>query len=244
MENILYNQHYELEEKHWWFVGRRKIISALMSQLISEKLLPSALDIGCATGFNANMLRNFAENITGIEMSAEVARLAKKRTSQMKIIVGKFPEVEIEEKFDLITLFDVLEHIENDEFALRKISKLLNPNGYLILTVPAFSFLWGKLDKSAGHYRRYTKNTLYPLLDRSGFLVKRMTYFNTFLFPAIFAYRKMHNVIDIKKRGNDFTATPAFLNTPLSLLFGSERFFLRKLDFPFGVSLFVAAKKT
>lgn len=139
MEKQLYQEMYDIEEKHWWFQGRRKILRALIEKEVGRA--GKILDIGCGTGFNAKWLGELGGGILyGVEISDEAISLAKKRMPDLKIIKGEFPEVEISERFDLVTLFDVLEHFEDDIGALTKIASLLKAGGYAVFSVPAFSF--------------------------------------------------------------------------------------------------------
>ena len=95
---------------------------------------------------------------------------------------------EFSNSFNLITLFDVLEHIENDHNALLHLNKLLKNQQFILLTVPAFNFLWSDHDDALSHYRRYTKKTLSLVLENSGFKIIRISYFMTWIFPFIGLY--------------------------------------------------------
>jgi SAM-dependent methyltransferase len=241
MEKQLYQEMYNIEEKHWWFVGRRKILFEITKRKIGK--VGQVLDIGCGTGVNAKWLGELGEEVYGVEMSDEVIELAKKRTPNLKVIKGEFPNIEISERFDLITLFDVLEHFEDDSDALKKIGALLNPGGYAVFSVPAFPFLWSEHDELAHHKRRYTARELREKLIQAGFSPVRITYFNTFLFLPIFLFRLMRKLLGLRGGKTDFFMAPEPSNFLLAKLFGAERFFLRFTDFPFVVSLLAVVKK-
>jgi SAM-dependent methyltransferase len=242
MENKLYQELCDLEERHWWFVGRRRIIFDLINREIPE-VLSRALDIGCGTGFNAELLRSRAKEVWGLEASGEMAEEAGKRAPGVVVVEGVFPEARIGLQFNLITLFDVLEHLEDDRAALEKIHSLLEPGGYAVFTVPAFSFLWSEHDDLAHHKRRYAMPELNRLLDAAGFSIQRLTYFNTFLFAPIWLLRRARRIAEFRRGSSDFFIAPSAINRILASFFGAERFFLRRMDFPFGVSLFAVARK-
>lgn len=232
---------YELEEKHWWFVGRRRVLCDSIKRKVgkTEKIL----DIGCGTGINAKWLGELGKEVYGVEISDEAIEFAEKRTPNLKVIQGEFPNIEINDRFDLITLFDVLEHFEDDSDALKKIGALLNPGGYAVFSVPAFSFLWSEHDELAHHKRRYTARELREKLVQAGFYPVKITYFNTFLFLPILLFRFMRKTFGLRGGKTDFFMAPAPINQVLAQLFGAERFLFRFVDFPFGVSLLAIAKK-
>lgn len=242
MERQLYKEMYDIEKNHWWFLGRRKILFDVMRRTINGKT-ERVLDVGCGTGLNALFLERIGGRVYGLEASDEAIAMAKERNPRLMIIKGEFPHVEIKDRFDLITLFDVLEHCENDLAALRKIHSLLNHDGYAVFTVPAFSFLWSEHDELAHHKRRYTASELRQKLEHAGFEVIRTSYFNAFLFLPAAIFRVLRKLLGLWKGSSDFFMLPAPLNSVLAFMFGSERFFLRFVDFPFGVSIIAIAQK-
>lgn len=242
MEKQAYCELFEIEKEHWWFRGRRAIIFDMISREIPEKV-SSALDIGCGTGFNNVLLKEKVEHVTGLEMSDEVIQFTKERAPDITIIKGVFPNVPQHGMFDLITLFDVLEHLDNDAFALKKIHSLL-AGGRVIITVPAFSVLWSEHDEMFHHKRRYTVRDLKHKLETAGFDVQRISYFNTLLFLPVLLVRVVKKIFGLRTGASDFSLTSSWGNSVLAFLFGFERYFLRFIDFPFGVSIVAVAKKT
>ena len=141
-----------------------------------------------------------------------------------------------------MTLFDVLEHLDDDAEALRKAASLLNETGRLVLTVPAHRFLWSPHDEINRHRRRYSFGGLRDCLLGSGLEIQRMTYFNTLLFPVVWGARLLRRGLAPKgDRRSDFRIQGDWINNLLSALFGSERFLLRRIDLPFGVSILAVA---
>jgi SAM-dependent methyltransferase len=232
-----YTEISETQLGHWWFVGRRSIIR----DLISRMHLPKAakiLEVGCGPGGNLNMLNDFGF-IKAFEMSKDAIAMARKQTNNcFDIKVGSCPnDIPFEgEKFDLICMFDVLEHIDEDGETLIVLKKLLKDNGKLLITVPAYQWLYGGHDKLLHHKRRYSFNELTIKAKSSGYQVEKLTYFNCILSPIALAVRVYEKIFS--------GATPVGASTPnklvnniLCCLFKSEKYLLRYLRLPFGISL-------
>lgn len=243
MDHVVYQQMYNLEKNHWWFRGKRAIISAMLKQTV-HKPLASALDIGCGSGFNAYLLKPFAEKITGLESSDEAIRQAKVRSPKLHIIKGAWPQAHISGTFGIITCFDVLEHIRDDGSAIKRIEQILNPGGYLVITVPALPLLWSDHDVLANHFRRYTARELRKRITQHTSLeVVRVTYFNSILFVPILLFRAVKKLFRLRSGETDIFDVPLPANELLARLFAAERIYLRFLNAPFGVSLLCIARK-
>lgn len=147
--------------------------------------------------------------------------------------------------FELVTALDVIEHIDDDLGALREIRRVLRPGGRLLLTVPAYRFLWGRQDEINLHKRRYVALEVRKRLQSAGFDVQRLTYMNTLLFPAIAAIRLIRHVLPAPAEPpSDFAfPAPRPLNVLLSAVFGAERYVLSRFDIPFGVSILALAQR-
>ena len=138
-------------------------------------------------------------------------------------------------------MLDVLEHIDQEKSSLLSVKRQLKDNGVLILTVPAYPFLWSQHDENACHKRRYTRKSLIKVLEKSGYRIQKISYINTFLFPIICILRCMQNLLKLKDKTHD--VPPKWLNIILSKIFMLEGYFLTEMAFPFGLSLFVYAEK-
>lgn len=230
------------EDQHWWFVARRGIVSDCISEL---DLPPNAkiLEVGCGTGGNLQMLSQFG-SIHGIEMDQEALHLAHNKTAhRLPLTYGKCPD-EIpfaNEQFDLICLLDVLEHIEDDASALLALKARLAPGGKIVLTVPAYPWMFGAHDTFLHHHRRYTKTQLSNLLRNTGLVQQRMTYFNCLLFPLAALTRLAEKMLSRKQSVGTQTPSP-LINNALRTIFSSERALLKNGNLPFGVSLLCVAK--
>lgn len=242
MEASLYSQMRELEDRHWWFVGRRVIVASLLrgSGLPQHARI---LDLGCGSGGNLAMLSQFGE-VLGAELDEHAAQLARER-GVAPVLRGKLPDALplAAGSFQCVTLLDVLEHIEDDRATLRTVNQLLSPEGRLLITVPAFPFLWGPHDEAHHHQRRYRANGLRQILEDAGFEITTLSYCNSWLFPVVALVRVFRRLFPGGDAGAELGLPPVLVNTLLAKLFASERHLLR-VGLPFGVSLVVLAKKT
>ncbi|QQG42859.1 MAG: class I SAM-dependent methyltransferase [Candidatus Giovannonibacteria bacterium] len=243
MERAQYIELYNTEKDHWWFRGRRKIISECLRLFCAQKV-ERALDIGCGTGFNAALLGNFSKNIFGLDFSDVAADLAKKLNPDFTLIKGEFPKIHLHEQYNIVTLLDVLEHIENDGAALKQIEELLAPGGLALITVPAFDFLWTEHDKLLHHKRRYTKTGLRDMIrSNTNLAINKLSYFNFFMFAPIFGFRALRKILNLNEGESDFFMLPKPLNYALEKIFSLEARALRLINFPFGVSVICVLQK-
>lgn len=239
MKESIYRQMREVEDVHWWFTARRKIIGKIIKQLnLPENT--RILDAGCGTGGNLKMLSTYG-SVTGVEMDQKAAEMARDRNIG-SVLEGYLPDsfpIDEKEKFNLIVLLDVLEHIEDDSASLKQIKKYLNENGKLIITVPAFPFLWSSHDEVHHHKRRYTQHSLAKVVKLSGMNVKYISYYNMLLFPAA-AIIRIISKLGPGKSSQDSNEVPLpgnYLNKLLSKLFSFEAGFIGSVKVPFGLSL-------
>lgn len=241
MDDELFQQMAAIERVHWWFVARRKIIAKLIKEL---RLPPRAeiLDVGCGTGGNLPMLADFGD-VTAIESNPIAISFAKKFDCA-RILQGKLPnDIPLEgRQFDLVLVADVLEHLRDDLDALATLNSLLKSTGWLLVTVPAFPFLWSHHDIQHGHYRRYKKDGVRALAVSAGFKPQVLTYFNTLLFPVVAALRMAQHVLGLNDL-NELKVPSQHLNKLLCTILSSERHIIGKLPLPFGVSLLLLCRK-
>ena len=155
------------------------------------------------------------------------------------VFQGKLPYAlpEFSQLFDLVTLFDVIEHIKEDETSLQNCCSLLKPGGHIILTVPAFNFLWSQHDDENHHQRRYRRRDLLELSQRCGLTLNYVSYFNFWLFPAVAAVRLVRKIIPYQAAWQDMRQPNKFTNKVLQDILSSERHILRRSSLPFGISL-------
>jgi SAM-dependent methyltransferase len=242
MDERLLQTMLEVDEHHWWYRGRRRIIRTELDRL---PLPPDAriLDAGCGSGRTLEELVDYGE-VQGIELSPAAAEVARARGCGT-VEVGKLEELPWEaESFDLITCLDVLEHLPDDRLALEELRRVCKPGGWLVATVPAYQSLWSYHDEANHHYRRYERATFRAAAVDSGWRVERMTAFNSLLFaPAAIvrlAQRRRRN------GGQEFDLNigPTWLNRVLERPLRLEaRWLARGRTLPAGLSLMAVLQK-
>lgn len=179
------------------------------------------------------MLQKFGE-VSAMEMEEFAVNHALKITKNVK--KGHLPNnITYDEKFDLICLFDVLEHVDDDQTSINNIKKLLKTDGILLITVPAYQWLYGSHDKLLHHKRRYQLNQLEDILIE--FKTLKKSYFNTFLFPLVTLSRIIDKMIVNKKASLGYDIPNKVINTIFYNIFKSEKKFLSKINFTFGSSI-------
>jgi SAM-dependent methyltransferase len=242
MDRQVYARMAELEDGHWWFVARRRILSEALRRYTALPAGARILEAGCGTGGNMPMLSQFG-SVAGFEPDDEARDLAL-RQGAFDIRAGALPDhIPFDpESFDLVVALDVLEHVADDVGSLAALGACLRPGGWTLLTVPAFPFLWSRHDVSHHHHRRYVKPRLCDLTRAAGLRLVRATYFNSLLFPAIAGVRFVKSCIGASAREDD-AMPPRALNRLLTALFASERHLIGRVPLPAGVSLLMLARK-
>jgi SAM-dependent methyltransferase len=241
MEQNAYRDMASTEQAHWWFLARRKIVE----ETIKGFDLPSSyriLEVGAGTGGNLKLLHQFGD-LSAVEMD-EYARTYATRVTGVDVEYGFLPDSlpAYSHNFDLICMFDVLEHVEKDRQSLKLLATRLNAGGRILITVPAYPWMWTEHDVVLHHYRRYTRRTLSTVIDGAGLKLNRLTNFNTLLFPAAVAARLLASAIG--KKGSPGSELPsAFVNSTLKTIFTSEAPLLRRTNLPFGLSLMAIASR-
>lgn len=241
MEREAYHMMDRQEAFHWWFVARRRIIDALIEQHVRLPSNARILEAGCGTGGNLALLASHGA-LSAFEYDPE-ARAIAKRKSGLEIVPGALPgEVAFaDESFDMVALLDVLEHLDEDAASLATLRRKLASGGKLLLTVPAAPWLWSAHDVQHHHKRRYTKAQLRALLGEIGFADVKIGYFNSLLFPLAVLDRLLGKLGLRKATGSGEPS--AALNSLFEKIFSSEAKLLRRLSFPFGLSLYAIAAR-
>jgi len=230
----------KLEERHWWFVARRRILLSVLKRNLDLKERLQILDIGCGGGATMGSLRRYG-NVRGIDTSEEAVEYNRERGREVSLAaVESIPFAD--NSFDLVLALDVIEHVPDDLQALRELFRTLRSGGSLLVTVPALRILWSAHDVSHGHYRRYTLGELRGRLETAGFEVVTATYFNTLLSPLIFALRLLWRFRP-KSTASDLTELPQPLNALLTGVFSLEKLLVGRIRLPFGVSALCYARK-
>jgi SAM-dependent methyltransferase len=238
----MYRIFFDIQKKHWWFVIRKRIVLDTIDRYLLKSSDLKVLDIGCGSGVMLNALEDVGETF-GMDMSDEAISFSKEIFNG-KVEKGFLPDqIPYEENyFDLITALDVIEHVDRDIDSLKAIRTRLVPDGKVVITVPAYMYLWSAHDALNEHKRRYTLTELNAKLVQAGFTVDKISYFNTLLFPVVFIVRMLNNIL--KRDGASDVDMPSRpVNFVLEKIFGIEKYMLKFVNLPFGVSILAVARK-
>ena len=246
MENDEYKIMYDLEKSYWWFVGKQFLIKNYLKRLGLDRLKQAKiLDIGCGTGIILKILEEFG-TAYGIDLSSEAIGFLRQRDLNFVACADAGQPLPFRNNvFSAITCLDVLEHLDNDLGLLEEMVRICKPEGYIIITLPAFDILWSIHDEALHHKRRYTLKQILAYVSRLNCRVIKASYFNTILFLPILIVRKLKSLLPHKKEleSDFFIPMPGWINSLLKSLFISEIFFSKSLSLPFGVSLLLIIKK-
>jgi SAM-dependent methyltransferase len=238
-----------VEDVHWWFVGRRRILLEVLDRYLAPNGSHARriLDVGCGTGTMLTYLAAFG-NAEGVDIDEEAIGFCRDRGLQ-NVRLGEAANLPFDDgSFDLVTALDVVEHLDDDVAAFREMKRVLRPGGQILVTVPAHRFLWGDQDEVNMHKRRYNARELRARLVESGFDVVRISYMNAVLFAPIAAVRLArrleHRLRPRIQVQSDFRyPAPRPVNFLLAAVFGAEGPILRRVNIPFGVSILALAQK-
>ena len=243
MQQHTYSIMYEVEGKHWWFAGRRRIIAGFVAEVCRNfsGTRPRILDVGCGTGANLQMLDEFGD-AEGVDVSTDALEFCRTR-GLAKVKQGAAESLPFADaSFDLVTGLDVVEHLDDDIAGLSEMRRVLRPDGRAVLFVPAFMFLWGVQDDISNHRRRYTLPALKQKLRDAGLTIERASYANITFFMPILVGRVLMRLTGLRPASENNINIGA-LNGLLGRILGAESWWLRHMKFPFGVSIICVARK-
>jgi SAM-dependent methyltransferase len=232
----------DLGETYWWFVGRRFILERILRRFGKHSRI--AVDIGCGSGRNMYVLESLADQVIGIDRSAVAVELAASH---------RWPIVRADSRalplagssVDLVSALDVLEHLDDDRVALDEFQRVLCPGGVLLLSVPAYRFLWSEHDEALMHRRRYVASELHIRLTCAGFRVLKRSYAVFFAFFPIVLYRLFRGLFPkgpVVPQAS-YVRLPSVLNRFLTVLLRLEAWMIGRINLPWGTSLVFLAQK-
>lgn len=247
METIEYRRLFEREEFYWWNIGRREILKSVFNQHLVFKRGLSILDIGCGAGGNIKILGDFG-SVTGLDISEEALKFAKTHRAFKDLVMGDAEHLPFQnESFDLVSAFDVLEHVPNDRQAIQEMFRVLKKGGFALITVPAHRWLWSRHDEALHHLRRYTTNELREKLCHAGFSVVKHSHFVIPAIPFLLVRETMRRIQRIPQERETIdtydTVLPSWLNRFLIWWLFVEKIFMRFIPIPAGSSLVIISQK-
>ena len=241
MDEALYDLTHSQATMHWWYQGRSAILRRVLGRYLSVDQSVEFLEIGAGAGVNIPMLKEFGA-VSAVEMNADGRRAISQEHPDVTVRDGALPDAEVfgDQTYDAVGMFDVLEHIEDDCEALVAVRKHMNAGGKLFLTVPAYQWMWTRHDDVNHHYRRYSKARLSSVMQRAGWKIEQVGYFNTFLFPLAVLARARDKFLPGEVT-TGLNTPPGVINGSLLALFRAEAGIVAGGGFPFGLSLMAVA---
>jgi SAM-dependent methyltransferase len=241
LRTLAYEKNAEFEDDYWFFVGRWAAISAVLSRI---PLANSCIaDVGCGTGGTTVRLTRFGE-VAGYDTSPEALAYCRRR-GLINVHRYEMPALPDSARgFGLVTMFDVIEHIDDDVAFLRMLMDRLVPGGVICATVPAYPALWGQEDVISDHKRRYTRATINRAFAEAGLQIERSTYFIFSLLPPIAVFKWLRRMTAGEEPGSDLVPVPHPVNWLLTRLLGLEAAWLRRGNFPCGASILIVGRKS
>jgi SAM-dependent methyltransferase len=248
---LFFDQLAQIESRHFWFRARNRLIFELVRR-ISSTLPPGyrVLEVGCGNGNVLRMLGTACPQgmVVGLELWFDGLRHAQNRSAAF-LVQGDVRNCPFGKQFDVVGLFDVLEHVPEDEETLASLWQLLVPGGRLLLTVPAHQFLWSYFDEASHHCRRYSPKDLRRKLTDAGFQVEFLSQFMACIFPIVWIFRKMRGLAKQDSHSGRSRSSDEFRLVPIvnpiltALLTLEARWLARGCHLPIGTSLVVFARR-
>ena len=242
MESELIQAEERLEAEYWWFVGRRVIVDRLLKHFVRRSGV--AVDVGCGSGRNLQVLARHCDRVLGVDRAPAAVALAAAR--DLTVLRGDAHRLPLAAaSADLLTAFDVLEHMDDDIQVLAEFHRVLRPGGHLVLAVPAYRFLWSEHDEALQHRRRYIASELHIKLTNSGFEVLKRSYAVFFAFLPIVLYRLFRGLFPKSPLAPkaSHVMLPGPLNRFFAELLSLEGRLMRIMNFPLGTSIVMVARK-
>jgi SAM-dependent methyltransferase len=253
MDASTFELHAAMEDHHWWFAGRRKIVREILHRLAPPGVKRTVVDVGCGTGATVNAFSTDYRMI-GIEPSEDAVALARRRFPDAEFIRGTAPADlgSLATETDVFLLMDVLEHVADEIAMLSDIITVARPGSHILITVPARPELWSQHDVTMRHYRRYMPDTLAEIWRGLPVTPRLVSYFNARLYPVVRAARLISRVRKqaVGAGATDLSLPPAPVNRMLTrVLAGEAGPLVRHLEngrtplYPIGVSLIAVLRR-
>ncbi len=235
------------ESLSFWHKARLNLIFYLLNNAFDNyDKNRKILDIGCGTGTELKILNKFGQ-ATAIDIDNNALAMAKKNNCQT--ILADIEKYDLDNNYyDAVCCFDILEHLKNDQQVMKNIFNSLKAGGYLFFTVPAYQFIFSGHDIVLGHQRRYNKKEIALKLEKAGFKIIKLNYWNSLLFPAIFVIRITKKIfIKISNKNthkSDLKNYNQYIEQILFYILNLENKLMPyNIKPPFGLTIYGIAKK-
>lgn len=245
MDFHLLEKLYHIEGSYFWSVSRRKLIQDLFQKFVPDKNA-SVIELGAGTGSIAQSLseQGYSDISVG-EIHMDGLYFAKSQGIK-KLFQINLLKLPFKESFDVVGLFDVLEHIEDHHLVLENVYQSLKKGGLLFLTVPAHQYLWNSYDDLMGHHRRYEIKNLKSVVEKHGFRALKSSYYFVSIFPLMMLKKIIQSHMRSKKSDASFSEhvhINPFINLILKAILWVENKLLLKVSSPLGSSIIMVLKK-
>lgn len=244
MDLQIYQKFTDLEQDHWWFKGRRCVYMGLLKSSLDKKHKGKVLDLGCGLGGFLPSLKSLGFDVYGAEIDFDSLLYCVKRGFPQCTQIDSSALPFADDSFDLVTMFDAIEHIEDDHQTMAEVARVLKPGGKVIISVPAYQFLYTNNDRVAQHFRRYSRKSTRILFENASLEVERNSHANVLLFPIILVVILMTRIVEFASSANSASShnnlswsMPAFVNNILYRIFAAELIVTRHTDWPIGHSI-------
>jgi ubiquinone/menaquinone biosynthesis C-methylase UbiE len=240
-----YEKMYKLEDSYWWFVGKRRIAQNLIEEFVPLNRKEAILDVGCGTGATMRFLDHYGQ-VYGIDISETALCFCQKRALSGLSRASALRLPFTDSSFSLITAFDVLYHeaVVDDLAALKEFHRVCRGGGSVLISEPAFNFIWSGHDVAYHGKRRYVASELESKLEKVGFQVVKLSYSNALLFPLIFAFRTWKRLSRLSSETrSDLKPLNPYLNRALLAVYDLEASLVCNTRLPVGSSVVCVARK-
>lgn len=235
-----YRKMYELEDRYWYFQGRKDIIGGVLEQYLpanSAKL--RVLDVGCGTGLMLGKLKTMGLEPVGADLHTLSMQYCRQRAAKKLVRADVMHLPFADDSFDVILALDLIEHVEDDDGLLDEFRRIAAPGAKVLITVPAHPYLWSEHDDALHHYRRYRKKEFQAQLEKADFEIVRHTYAIAILYYPIVVFRLAQRLLKPRKDGpkTHLIDLPKPINAFLIRLLQFEGWIMRKMNLPMGLTI-------
>lgn len=243
MKKSEYTRMAAREKTYWWHLGRLRIIETYVRKAMHNKNNPLILNVGCGTGGTIDMLQSVG-TVDNIDISDDAIKFMKKSGYKR---ITKVDDIKLSFKaktYDMVGAFDVLEHIDKQVSALKEWKRVLKDDGAIVITVPAYQWLWSDHDVSLHHKRRYTTTRIEEAAEKAGLVVEKKSYAIVFSLLLVVGFRTMNKVLNRKTdEETSYVDVPKWVNALFTNLLYIEAWFHKYTVFPFGTSVVTILRK-